>query len=430
MVFIHVFFSLVTTSLALYSENSPVVKLTKENFDKLVLQSDEFWLVEFFAPWCGHCKSLAPEYEKAAKALKGIINLGAVDMTEDGDVGYPYKIAGFPTLKFFGDNKKFPKDYDSGRNSKDIVTFLLKQAESIATKRASSKASQNSEEAPKKPPKKEENPQKTEEAPKIEFDDSDVHVLTDKNFDSTVLASDELWYVEFYVPWCVHCETLAPKWAEAATELRGKVKFGKIDSTSEKLLTARFLINSFPSVRIFEPGNIVPLEYGSDYEAINLVGDAYNKLENLQPPKKIPQFVGPDQLSECESSVCVFCFLPHIYDSSADERNKYITQVNDVSKQFRAKPLKFFWAQAGDFYKFEEFLSVNAGYPRLAILSTSKNRKGSMRAAFTSTEIDSFLTRLLSGAVALDPYSNLPKIQSVEEWDGLDHEQEIEAEEI
>lgn len=430
MVLVHVFFSLLTATSALYSENSPVVKLTVENFDTLVLQSDEFWLVEFYAPWCGHCKNLVPEYEKSAKALKGIINLGAVDMSVDGDVGYPYKIGGFPTIKFFGDNKKFPKDYDSGRNAKDIATFVLGQAEEIATKRLSSKSSPPKEEPPKKP-KKTEEPQKTEEEPpKIEFDESDVEILTDKNFDSTVLASDDLWYVEFFVAWCNHCETLAPKWAEAATELRGKVRFGKIDSTTEKLLTARFLINTFPSIKIFEAGNIVPLEYSGDFEAINIVGDAYKKLENAKPPKKIPQFVGAEQFSECETSVCVFSFLPHIFDSTANERNNYINQVNDVSKKFRAKPLKFFWVQAGDFYKFEQFLSIGAGYPTLAILSTSKSRKGYMRSAFTSSEIEGYLNRLLSGSISLDEYKELPKISNVEVWDGLDHEQELEAEEI
>ena len=100
-----------------------VVELTASNFKSQVLDSNEVWLVEFFglissylqtnyvAPWCGHCKSLAPEWEKAAKALKGIVNLGAVDMTVHQQVGQPYNIQGFPTIKVFGLNKATPSDY-------------------------------------------------------------------------------------------------------------------------------------------------------------------------------------------------------------------------------------------------------------------------------------------------------------------------------
>lgn len=58
------------SSSALYDSSSDVVDLTPSNFDKLVTQSDGVWLVEFYAPWCGHCKNLVPEYKKAAKALK------------------------------------------------------------------------------------------------------------------------------------------------------------------------------------------------------------------------------------------------------------------------------------------------------------------------------------------------------------------------
>lgn len=66
----------------LFMYDGDVVELTQGNFNQLVLQSNDLWLVEFYAPWCGHCKSLAPEYQKAAKALKGIIKIGAVDMTQ------------------------------------------------------------------------------------------------------------------------------------------------------------------------------------------------------------------------------------------------------------------------------------------------------------------------------------------------------------
>ena len=55
-------------------------------------------------------------------------------------------------------------------------------------------------------------------------DPKDVIELTDSNFDSLVLNSEDMWLVEFYAPWCGHCKNLAPHWAQAASELKGKVR--------------------------------------------------------------------------------------------------------------------------------------------------------------------------------------------------------------
>lgn len=54
----------------MYNSGSGVVDLTPTNFDHKVVNSDEVWIVEFYAPWCGHCQALVPEYQKAANALK------------------------------------------------------------------------------------------------------------------------------------------------------------------------------------------------------------------------------------------------------------------------------------------------------------------------------------------------------------------------
>jgi len=107
--------ALVGHSQALYNKYSGVTILTSANWKQQVLDSDQMWLVEFYAPWCGHCKSLAPEWEKAAKQLKGTVNVGAVDMTENESVGAPYDVKGFPTLKWFGSDKKKPENYEGAR---------------------------------------------------------------------------------------------------------------------------------------------------------------------------------------------------------------------------------------------------------------------------------------------------------------------------
>jgi protein disulfide-isomerase A6 len=85
------FFSKFTFLLAVFArvnglydfKNSKVIKLTGNNFDKEVLKSDEIWFVEFYAEWCGHCKKLAPDWEKAAKALKGVVKFGAIECSDE-----------------------------------------------------------------------------------------------------------------------------------------------------------------------------------------------------------------------------------------------------------------------------------------------------------------------------------------------------------
>lgn len=59
----------------LQGDSNDVIKLTDSNFDKLVMESDDLWLVEFYAPWCGHCKSLEPHWAKAATELKGKVKI-------------------------------------------------------------------------------------------------------------------------------------------------------------------------------------------------------------------------------------------------------------------------------------------------------------------------------------------------------------------
>jgi protein disulfide-isomerase A1 len=102
-----------------------VLSLTQSDFDSTI-EGNNLVLVEFYAPWCGHCKRLAPEYEKAASELYGEVPLAKVDCTVEKELCERFEVQGFPTIKVFKKNSP-PTDYDKGRTASDIVKFLKKQ---------------------------------------------------------------------------------------------------------------------------------------------------------------------------------------------------------------------------------------------------------------------------------------------------------------
>jgi len=123
--------SLLCLSNQFFGKDSSVIQLNKNNFVKKVIKSNNIWLILFYAPWCGHCKEFHPEFEKLAKSTKGLFKLGAVNCENDRELAERYKIEGFPTMLFFGDDKNKVEEYEGDREAAKIIDFLFEKTKKI-----------------------------------------------------------------------------------------------------------------------------------------------------------------------------------------------------------------------------------------------------------------------------------------------------------
>ena len=106
-----------------------VLVLTTDNF-KEAIELNELILVEFYAPWCGHCKALAPEYSKAAEILsekESKIKLAKIDAQAHRQYADTYGVRGYPTMKYF--RQGVPIDYKGGRQAEGVINWVESKAE-------------------------------------------------------------------------------------------------------------------------------------------------------------------------------------------------------------------------------------------------------------------------------------------------------------
>jgi protein disulfide-isomerase A6 len=213
-----------------------VLELTPENFDSVVDGSKHVF-VEFFAPWCGHCKNLAPEYEIVGEsfARENNVIIAKVDADAHKDLGSRFEVHGFPTLKFFPKGSKTPKNYEGGRTAEDIINYI------------------NGETGTKVRVKK---------AP------SNVVDLDPSNFDKIVMDKNKDVLVEFFAPWCGHCKKLAPDYEKVANAFVNEpnVVIAKIDADKHKDLASKYGVSGFPTIKFFSKSNKEPISYDQSRE--------------------------------------------------------------------------------------------------------------------------------------------------------------------
>ncbi|PWZ38500.1 Protein disulfide isomerase-like 2-3 [Zea mays] len=380
---------------ALYSSGSPVLQLNSNNFKSKVLNSNGVVLVEFFAPWCGHCKQLAPTWEKAAGVLKGVATIAALDADAHQALAQEYGIKGFPTIKVFSPGKS-PVDYQGARDVKPIVEFALSQVKALLRDRLSGKASAGSN-------------GKTSGGSSEKNEPSASVELNSRNFDELVVKSKDIWIVEFFAPWCGHCKKLAPEWKKAAKNLKGQVKLGHVDCDAEKSLMSKYKVEGFPTILVFGADKESPFPYQGARVAPAIESFALEQLEANS---------GPDVMEEkCASAaICFVSFLPDILDSKAEGRNKYLELLLSVAENF-------VWTAAGKQANLENQVGVGGyGYPAMVALNVKKGAYAPLRSAFQRDEIIEFVKEAGRGGKGNLPLNVAPTVVTSEPWDGKDGE--------
>ncbi|KAI0760753.1 protein disulfide isomerase [Fomes fomentarius] len=216
---------------------SNVLELNPDNFDEIIGKGKPA-LVEFFAPWCGHCKNLAPIYEQLADAFahaKDKVIIAKVDADGAGrPLGQKYGVTGFPTLKWFGPEGGEPEKYEGGRDLDALANFITTQS------------GVKSNIKPPPPPA--------------------YQVLDAHTFDEVALNPEKDVIVAFTAPWCGHCKRLKPIYEDVAKDFINEpnclVTNVDADAKNNRPLAEKYEVGSFPTIKFFPKGQKdSPIDY-------------------------------------------------------------------------------------------------------------------------------------------------------------------------
>ncbi|XP_069841290.1 dnaJ homolog subfamily C member 10 [Dendropsophus ebraccatus] len=195
--------------------NPSVVTLTPANFKGLVKERsrEEIWMVDYYAPWCGPCQALMPEWKRMARQLNGLINVGSVDCQRYSSLCSKEYVQAYPEIRLYPANRDNPNYYHVYNGWQRDSYSLRSWALSFL--------------------------------PKTAID------LTPESFSEKVLKSKDHWILDFYAPWCGPCRSFAPEFENVARILKGKVKAGKIDCQAHGHICQSAGIRAYPTVKLY-----------------------------------------------------------------------------------------------------------------------------------------------------------------------------------
>ncbi|KAL5009597.1 hypothetical protein ScPMuIL_011902 [Solemya velum] len=254
-----------------------VVHITsKQHLAKLLKKDRNPMLLMFYAPWCGFCKKMKPDFAAAATEMKGQAVLAGVDVDkpEQAELRMDYNITGFPTLYYFEDGKM--KYKYGGENTKDGLVKWLKNPGPPEEKKAEQEWSDETD---------------------------DVTFLNDDNIEEFVQEHPSV-LIMFYAPWCGHCKKMKPEFQDAAIKLREDGEDGvlaAVDATKSPTIANQLGVKGYPTGSLPSTLNIL-VDGQFAFDVNERTADKI--IEFMKDPKEPPPPPAPEpKWEEIESDV-------------------------------------------------------------------------------------------------------------------------------
>jgi len=325
-------------------EGGSVLELDASNFEQALTDNDLI-LVEFYAPWCGHCKRLEPEYEKAAQDLKGMAVLAKVnaDSEENRPLANTYGIRGFPTLKLY--RKGIPSDYEGERSGPAIVTFMKRQSRPSITALST-----------------------VEEVTKFSADETVVII--------GFFANQESSEYETY--------------KQTADSLRNEYTFGAVIGNSD---VAKEFGAAVPDVILFKKFD----------EGKNILGASnFNDLTNFMKKNSLPLIaeIGPENYRSYAEASVPLAYL-FVNPTVEGQKDTYIERVKDIAKESKGK-INWVWIDSTKYGRHAEKLGLTGTVvPSLAIEDavTGFHFAFDETAEVTTATVQSWIQKFLDGTL-------------------------------
>lgn len=206
--------------------------------------------VMFHAPWCGHCKTMKPEFIAASKDAKKTdpdVQFAAVECDTNPEICRSEGASSYPTLKFYDAADSKGELFNGGRTAKGMKTWFVKKF--------------HPDDYTKEPFVNDETKWETSGA---------VLHLTDDHFETYRTTAPKM-LVMFYAPWCGHCKAMKGDFAEASTQASdSEMAFVAVDCTVETMVCGKFGVQGYPTVKYFDSADGAGEDYngGRDLDAL------------------------------------------------------------------------------------------------------------------------------------------------------------------